>query len=131
MNIVKVDIKTGEVLENNLREFWARQSITQNPEELDSNNTNNNSSNNNSSRHFHPVENKRKEKVDPALMKRIKRFTRRVDRRANSWKEEELYQLAVLMGRKKMSYKQAGLHLTRSPEACRYMYRKMKSAGVI
>ncbi len=123
MNIIKVDIQTGDALEINLREFWDRESMGQYPEGP--------AGNTNPARHFHVVESPRPEKVDPTLMKRVKMFNRRVDRRANSWNEEELYRLAVLMGRRKMPYKQAGLHLTRSPEACRYMYRKMKSAGVI
>ncbi len=123
MNIIKVDIQTGEVLENKLRQLWAREYGFQNPTEP--------AKANNPSRHFHLMEGHRPEKVDPTLMNRVKNFSSKINRKSHSWQEDEHYQLAVLMGREKLPYKQAGLHLPRSPDACRYMYRKMKNAGVI
>lgn len=123
MNIIKVDIQTGKVLENNLQEFWARRTMRRNlkvparqPEPAPG---------------LRPGERPLPEKVDPALMQRVTRFSSKIKRRANSWSEDELYRLAVLMGRKNMPHKQAAFRLARSPEACKYMYRKMKSAGVI
>lgn len=124
MNLIKVDIQTGEVLQNNLREFWAREPVRRNlkiPARQPG-----------PDHHIPcPGERLQPEKVDPALMDRVKKFRSRVKRKSNSWGDEELYRLAVLIGRMKMPYRQAGCYLARSPDACKYMYRVMRRAGVI
>lgn len=121
MELIKVDIQTGRVLEDNLEEYRAREAMHEslkdpawypNPA-------------------MGPRPEKVPEKVDPDLMERVRKFNRRTAKRKNSWSNAELYRLAVLMGRKKMHHTQAGFRLSRSPEACRYMFRKMKGAGVI
>lgn len=114
MALVKVDIKTGEVRENRLREYWARGSLQRREKQ----------SRPAPSRKPGPGE-------DRELMARIKKFSGSIRKLSNSWNEEELYRLAVLVGREKLTYKQAAAQLGRSYDACKYMYRRLKKAGVI
>jgi len=112
--LVKVDIRTGEVRENRLREYWDRGSLQhrEKPARPEP------------SRKPGPVE-------DRELMARIKKFSSGIRKYSNSWREEEIYRLVILVNREKRTYREASVQLGRSPDACKYMYKRLKKAGVI
>ncbi len=111
--MIKVDIQTGRVLEDNLQELWDGQShgITAGAATVGS---------------------YRSELPDESLRERVKLFnTGRRRSNKNAWSNAELYHLAVLMGRQKRNYKQAAARLGRTPRACQFMFREMTKAGVL
>jgi len=113
VNLIKVDIQTGQVLDDNLQELWVGQSqgITTDTATVGS---------------------YRSELPDELLRERVKLFnTGRRRSNKNAWSDAELYRLAVLMGRQKRNYKQASARLNRTPRACQFMCREMTKAGVI
>lgn len=67
---------------------------------------------------------------DEALMDRIKNFSGKKLSRKGSWTSEELYYLALL-GKRKNVYKYASTRLGRSTEACLCMYKRLRRWGVI
>ncbi|MBF7081716.1 hypothetical protein IT084_01805 [Desulfallas sp. Bu1-1] len=125
--LVKVDIQTGRVLENNLREFWGRQPCGAEQEEAGRRTT--------CRRLPEPAaapQARTGTPQDEALRVRVRQFTaRRRRKHKNAWSEAELYRLAVLMGLQKQNYRQAAARLARTPRACQFMFKKLKDAGVI
>jgi len=113
-NLVKVDIQTGRVIEDNLLEFWAGQTRGLIADAADG-------------KQAWPAA-----LLDEDLRERVKLFnTGRRRGNKNSWSTAELCRLAVLMGRQKRNYKQAAARLGRTPRACQFMFREMTKAGVI
>lgn len=160
-NLVSVDIQTGRVLEDNLREWWDAQSRG-----LEAVAAGRHRSRPAGAGHCradccrepagaghcsepalpgcrppaaadtaagpHGTPNRLPAPVDEALRERVRKFnTGRRRRNKNAWSDDELYRLAVLMGRQKRTYKQAAARLARTPRACQCMFREMTKAGVI
>lgn len=126
-NIIKVDIPTGQVLENNLQEFWDRLTQSAGTQETSCRNRPG------PRQHSSSLQCQSSGKLyDKTLQEQIKKFNaQRKRQNINAWSEAELYQLAVLVGRQKKSYKQAARRMARSPGACHLMYLKLKDAGVV
>lgn len=118
--IVRVDIPTGRVLEDNLRAFWAAQARRAYlPDPVLSSN---------------PAMQSREEPHagEELLAERVKKFNSTRRRRTkNAWTDTELYRLAVLTGIRKQKPGQAATRLARSPRACQRMYKEMEKAGVV
>lgn len=116
-NIVKVDLTTGKVLENNLRAFWRTQARGDDvPGTL-------------RQPALHCLS---RPQVEALIAERIKKFNNNHRRRTkNSWTDTELYQLAVLIVLQKRKFYQAAVQLAKTTGACRQAFRKMKDAGVI
>ncbi|MFA7466916.1 MAG: hypothetical protein WCY82_01465 [Desulfotomaculaceae bacterium] len=118
--IVKVDIATGQVLENNVRAFWdtqARGKDIPNP----------------AWRSNPAMQNNINMQVSEELLAvRIKKFNSARRRRTkNAWTDTEVHRLAVLIGIHKQKPYQAASWVDRTPRACQRMLRQMKIAGVI
>ena len=116
-NLVKVNIQTGQVLENNLRQLWAGLSGSVAVPAAE----------------CHPGKHTQPAALpDEVLRERIKLFnTRRQRSNIKAWSDAELYRLALLMGKQKRNYKQAAARLARTPRACQFMFRAMTKAGVL
>jgi len=121
LDLIKVNIQSGEVRENRTQEYWVREPVYHYPQ----------SPALRPAPQSHPGKEPGTEKADPELMARVQEFRSNVKRLSNSWEDNELYRLAALISHKKMSVKQAAYHLGRTPDACKYMLRRLKSAGVI
>jgi len=116
-NLVKVDIATGEVLEDNLHVFWNIQTRGGDLPEIPRHPT------------LHLLS---KLNTETLIVERVKKFnSTRQNRNKNSWTDIELCQLAVLIAVKKQKFHQAAVQLAKTSGACRQVYRKMKNAGVI
>ena len=114
--MIKVDIQTGRVTEDNLHELWAGQSRGLVVDDCAA-----------TGEQTRPAA-----LADELLRERVKSFnTGRRRSNKNSWSNAELYHLAVLMGRQKRNYKQAAARLGRTPRACQFMFREMTKAGVL
>ncbi len=115
--IIKVDIATGRVLDNNIQAFWdvqARRKDLPNP-----------------TWHRNPAM-PNLQVSEELLAERVKRFnTTRRRRTKNAWTDTEVHQLAVLTGIQKQKPYQAAIRLTRSPRACQQMFKVMQKAGVV
>lgn len=134
--LVRVDIQTGQVLENNLREFWDRQSCSEESTEAERGGLE--TARAQPRRSPSPPEAPTGSKAragtpqDEALRERVQKFNSgRSRRNKHAWSNAELYRLAILVGLQKRNYKQAAARLARSPRACRLMFKEMKKAGVI
>ena len=122
--LVKVDIQSGQVLENNLRAYWDKLSDSQE-----------------AGRHTatagaqfsSPALSVQADNLhDGELQQRINAFNARPRRKTkHAWSEAELYRLALLVGRQKQNYEQASARLARTPRACQFMYRELQKAGVV
>jgi len=96
-NLIKVDIQTGRVLEDNLQELWVGRSHGLTADAT-------------------AAGPRRSELPDESLRERVRLFnTGRRRSNKNAWSDAELYRLAVLMGRQKRNYKQASARLNFSP----------------
>lgn len=116
--LIKVNIQTGEVLENNLHKLWDDKSCYREKVEEA-----------NPSRPAQPVVTSYP--YDETLFKQVQAFhKRRNSNNKNAWSESELYRLAVLMGLQKHNYKQASFKMARTSRACQFMFSEMKKAGV-
>lgn len=132
-NLIKVDIQTGQVLEDNLQEFWDKLAQRAGAPETGYRN-NYNLRQYTPALHYQSASKPTgpKTKAGQTLRERIKIFnTQRKRQNKNAWSEGELYRLVVLMGQQKRNHKQAALRLARTPGACHLMYSKLKDAGVI
>jgi len=117
--IIRVDIVTGRVLEDNLAEFWAREANNNLPDPV---------WHRNPAMHGYAGLQPR----DELLAERVRRFNSTRRRRTkNAWTDTEVYRLAVLMGRQRKKPHQAAAWLPRSPRACQMMFKEMQNAGVI
>lgn len=120
MDLIKVDIKTGKIMVNNLTQHWAKLGMNHGVK-----------SSVQQDKHQKQIQ------MNTALMERIKKFnSKRKRKMENSWTNEELYQLAMLAIQKKnTSYasllSQATNKLNRSRSACETMLRNMRKAGVV
>ena len=71
--------------------------------------------------------------VEDALLRRVRRFNagRRRRRDQQDWSDEDIYRLAVCMGRHNQKAGHAAAQLARSPRSCRRMFARLKKAGVV
>ncbi|WP_027365087.1 hypothetical protein [Desulfotruncus alcoholivorax] len=127
--IIKVDIVTGQVLENNLREFWVCQGMCSYlPDPVWCHNP---------AFHSQTLDKKPVPQLDDgleqALRYRVKKFNGSWRQRKNkhAWSDADIFQLAVLMGLENKKPQHAAVRLARSPRACQSMFMKLKQAGVI
>ncbi len=123
MNLIKVNIQSGEVRENKIQEYWVRAPVHHHTPAPDRRPA--------PAPQSHHGKESLPETKDPELMARVKKFRSNTKRLSNSWEDDELYHLAILISHHKMSVKQAAYHLGRTPDACKYMSRRLKTAGVI
>ncbi|MBO8138354.1 MAG: hypothetical protein H0Z40_09525 [Desulfotomaculum sp.] len=111
MVLVKVDIKTGRVVVNNLEEHWKGLLLQGGPDHPGCRETSTLAG---------------EVPVNEKLMQKIKKFNRR--RKNKRWTDEELYQLLVLSRQK--SHAQVADRLRKTRGACRQMLHLMKKAGL-
>jgi hypothetical protein len=127
--IIRVDIPTGRVLEDNLHAFWETQSRrSELPDPV---------WHSNPAMHGYAGPQPRGAQtgtVQPPyeLLERVQRFNAARRRRTkNAWTDTEMYRLAVLVAVQNQKPHQAAARLARTPRACRDMFRTLKNAGVI
>lgn len=129
MDLVKVNIKTGKVMVNNLTQYWAKLGMNpgiKSPVYYT----------NPAMQQVQQDKHQKQMRMNTALMERIKKFnSKRKRKREDSWTNEELYQLAILATKRKTPYtsllSQATNKLNRSRSACETMLRNMRKAGVV
>ncbi|SFG07061.1 hypothetical protein SAMN05660649_00561 [Desulfotomaculum arcticum] len=135
--LIKVDIRHGQVLKNNLRVFWDSLADSRGCGDTG-----------------HPVCTPTAcpasgaavgaqlspcslpAQADNAqageLRQRISAFNARPGRKTkHAWSEAELFRLALLVGRQKQNYEQVAARLARTPRACQFMFRELQKAGVV